>query len=61
VVTFRFENHGAIDGLNFRTHCAPSIAFTFASDGSSMPAAKVTIGHAGTNPGSDPFTIARGA
>ena len=32
-ITFRFENHGAIDGLNFRTHCAPSIAFTFVSDG----------------------------
>ena len=32
-ITFRFENYGAIDGLNFRTLCAPSIAFTFLSDG----------------------------
>ena len=58
-ITFRFENHGAIDGLNFRTHCAPSITFTFLSDGVSMPASDVTIGHSPTNPASDPFTIAR--
>jgi hypothetical protein len=59
-ITFRFENHGAIDGLNFRTRCAPSIAFTFLSDGRSLASNKVTIGHAGTNPTADPFTIVRG-
>jgi hypothetical protein len=58
-ITFRFENHGAIDGLNFRTHCAPSINFTFLADGTVLPAGKVTIGHSATNPASDPFTIAR--
>jgi hypothetical protein len=59
-ITFRFENHGAIDGLNFRTHCAPSIAFTFLSDGQSLAPNEVTIGRSGTNPASDPFTIVRG-
>lgn len=59
-ITFRFENHGGIDGLNFRTHCAPSIDFTFVSDGGSLAASKVTIGRTGTNPTSDPFTISRG-
>jgi hypothetical protein len=60
VITFRFENHGAIDGLNFRTHCAPSIDFSFLSDGTALAANEVTIGHTGMNPASDPFSIARG-
>ena len=59
-IAFRFENHGAIDGLNFRTRCAPSISFTFVSDGNMLPTSKVTIGHGGVNPASDPFSIARG-
>jgi len=59
-ITFRFENHGAIDGLNFRTHCAPSISFSFTSDGNVLAASKVTIGRAGTNPATDPFTVSRG-
>jgi hypothetical protein len=58
-ITFRFENHGAIDGLNFRTHCAPAIAFTFVSDGSMLAANKVTIGHDSTNPATNPFSISR--
>ena len=58
-ITFRFENHGAIDGLNFRTRCAPSITFDLGSDGGSLPAAQVTIGRGGTHPATDPFTIAR--
>jgi len=59
MITFRFENYGGIDGLNFRTHCAPSIAFTFVTDGNVLPANKVTIGRDGSNPASDPFSIAR--
>ena len=59
MITFRFENHGAIDGLNFRTHCAPAMTFSFVSDGTVLPAGGVTIGHNGTNPATDPFTIAR--
>ena len=59
-ITFRFENHGAIDGVNFRTRCAPQITFSFVSDGRLLPANKVTIGHDATNPATDPFSIARG-
>jgi len=58
-ITFRFDNHGAIDGLNFRTVCAPSITFTFGSDGSGLPPVDVTIGRGATHPASDPFTIDR--
>ena len=53
-ITFRFDNHGAIDGLNFRTRCAPSITFSFVSDGRLDAGGEVTIGHGGTNPGDRP-------
>lgn len=59
MITFRFENYGGIDGLNFRTQCAPAIAFTFVSDGNLLPANKVTIGRGGSNPTADPFSIDR--
>jgi hypothetical protein len=59
MITFRFENYGGIDGLNFRTRCAPSIAFTFVSDGNVLPASRVNIGHGSSNPTTDPFSIAR--
>lgn len=59
-ITFRFGNYGAIDGLNFRARCAPSIGFGFGSDGKMMPADKVTIGHSAVNPATNPFEISRG-
>jgi hypothetical protein len=58
-LTFRFGNYGAVDGLNFRVACAPSIGFGFASDGTMMPASKVTIGHSAVNPATNPFEISR--
>jgi hypothetical protein len=58
-ITFRFGNYGAIDGLNFRVSCAPSIGFGFASDGTTMPVGKVTIGHSAVNPATNPFEISR--
>jgi hypothetical protein len=58
-ISFLFTNYGHIDGLNFFTHCAPSIAFAFQSDGVTVPGKKVTIGHLGLHPAGDPFTIAR--
>ena len=59
-IAFSFNNYGAIDGLNFRTLCAPSITFTLVSDGISMPVEFVKIGSGAVNPSSDPFSIARG-
>ena len=58
-LTFRFGNYGAVDGLSFRVACAPSIGFGFASDGHTMPASKVTIGHSAVNPATNPFEIPR--
>jgi hypothetical protein len=58
-ISFLFTNYGHIDGLNFHTHCVPSITFAFQSDGVTVPPAKITIGHAGVHPKTDPFTITR--
>jgi hypothetical protein len=60
-ITFRFENHGAIDGLNFRTYCASSMEFTFVGDGETMPADSIKIGAGGVTPDTNPFTITRTA
>jgi hypothetical protein len=59
VIVFRFENHGAIDGLDFRTSCSPSIRFTFVGDGDKLPADAVQIGRGGVQPDGNPFTITR--
>lgn len=58
-ITFLFKNYGHIDGLNFHTRCAPSISFSFQSDGSEAPPSKIVIGHSGVHPPTDPFTISR--
>ena len=58
-VSFLFTNYGHVDGLDFMTHCAPSITFAFQSDGVTVPPHKITIGHGGSHPATDPFTISR--
>ena len=57
-ITFFFKNYGAIDGIDFRTHCAPSVSFSFQSDGATSPASKIVIGSQATHPSSNPFSIA---
>ena len=58
-ITFLFKNYGYIDGLDFHTHCAPSISFSFQSDGKTAPPQKIVIGHNGVHPPGDPFVISR--
>lgn len=58
-VSFQFNNYGHIDGLDFRTHCAPALQFNFQADGHQLPASRVVIGHEDRHPDTDPFTIWR--
>ncbi len=58
-ITFLFKNYGLIDGVDFHTTCAPSIKFSFQSDGGESPTAKIVIGKNGVHPPTDPFEIAR--
>ncbi len=59
VITFLFKNYGGIDGLDFYTHCAPSITFSYQSDGVTSPSNKIVIGLNGVNPPTDPFLVSR--
>jgi hypothetical protein len=58
-ITFLFNNYGSIDGLDFFTHCSPSITFAFQSDGTTSPPSKIVIGKNGVHPPSDPFVASR--
>jgi hypothetical protein len=58
-ITFQFNNFGHIDGLDFRTYCAPAIGMGFNADGHWMPANRVVIGHGDHHPDSNPFRIVR--
>ena len=58
-MTFLFKNYGGIDGVNFHTHCAPSIQFAFQSDGKTTPPSHIVIGRNNHHPKHNPFTITR--
>ena len=58
---FRFNNYGGVDGFDFATHCAPFLAFGFASDGHVVPTGHISIGAAAATPLVIPFVIARTA
>jgi hypothetical protein len=59
MITFSFKNYGFIDGLDFFTHCAPSITFNYQSDGVGSPPSKIVIGGNAVHPPTDPFLISR--
>jgi hypothetical protein len=56
---FSFNNYGHIDGIDFRTACAPALAFSFQRGGIEVPAGHVFLGDEARHPDSDPFRIAR--
>ena len=61
VVTFRFVNYGHMDGIDFRTCCAPSISFAFQRGGASLPVSRIFVGEDRLNPRHDGFRIYRTA
>jgi hypothetical protein len=58
-ITYRFTNHGLLDGLNLRTACATRLSFTGLMAGSKLPLGRIWIGRAGIHPLSNPFVITR--
>ena len=58
-ITFRFNNSGHIDGLNFRTHCASALEMGFQADDHRLPANRIVIGHNDQHPDNNPFRIVR--
>jgi hypothetical protein len=60
-VTYRFVNHGRLDGLNFTTECATRLAIGGRMNGALLPVRRIWIGHAGRHPLQNPFVILRRA
>jgi hypothetical protein len=58
-LTYRFVNHGRIDGLNFRTACARRITIGGSMNGSRLPVGRIWIGRSNLHPLENPFSITR--
>ncbi len=58
-VTFRFENYGRIDGIDFLVGCSNKITVHAQINGRPIPSSQVFLGHAPTNPTSVPFVAER--
>jgi hypothetical protein len=60
-VTYRFANHGRIDGLDFTTDCATRLGVRGRLNGVLLPVRRIWLGHAGRHPLQNPFVILRRA
>jgi hypothetical protein len=60
-VSYRFVNHGRLDGLDFTTECATRLAAGGRMNGTLLPVRRIWIGHAGRHPLQNPFVILRAA
>lgn len=58
-ITYRFVNHGHLDGLDIRTACASRLTVTGSMDGTRLPASRIWIGAGGAHPLGVPFAILR--
>jgi hypothetical protein len=58
-MTYRFVNHGHIDGVRFRVDCARTVHFSVAADGKELSPAHVFLGTEGRRPSSNPFAVER--
>lgn len=60
-VTYRFRNHGRLDGLDFTTECATRLGFAGRMNGVPLSVRRIWIGHLGIHPLQNPFAVARRA
>ncbi len=58
-VTYRFVNHGGLDGLNFTSACATRLGISAKMSGALLPVRRIWIGRAGRHPLQNPFVILR--
>jgi hypothetical protein len=58
-LTYRFVNHGRIDGLDFTTACATRLMFRGSVAGTRLRPGRIWIGHAGRHPLQNPFVVLR--
>jgi hypothetical protein len=60
-LTYRFRNHGGLDGLDFTTECATRLGVGGRMNGVPLPVRRIWLGHAGRHPLQNPFVILRAA
>ena len=58
-VTYRFTNHGRIDGLDIRTACASRISFNGLMSGAKLPVGRIWVGRTAAHPLQNPFVVTR--
>jgi len=58
-LTYRFVNHGRIDGLDFRTACATHLRIAGSMAGARLPTGRIWLGARGRHPLQNPFVILR--
>lgn len=59
VLTFRFDNHGWVDGVDFTTTCTPALVVGLQADGARIEPRFIHLGDRKAHPGVDPFRIRR--
>ena len=59
VLTFRFNNYGGVDGVDFTTSCTPGLKVGLKDDGKTFQTRYIHLGPKNAHPGSDPFLIRR--
>jgi ABC-type transport system substrate-binding protein len=58
-ITYKFNNYGHVDGLDFRTACAHRVTFSGSAAGAKLPISRIWIGHRNQHPLENPFVIIR--
>lgn len=58
-LTYRFVNHGRVDGLDFTTACAERLVVGGSLNGAKLPIGRIWVGAAGNHPLQNPFVIRR--
>ncbi len=58
-VSYRFRNHGRLDGLDFTTECATRLGVSGRLNGVLLGVRRIWIGHYGVHPLQNPFVVAR--
>lgn len=59
ILTYRFVNHGRVDGLDFTTACAERLVIGGSMNGVKLPIGRIWVGARGHHPLQNPFVIRR--
>lgn len=60
VLSFRFVNHGRVDGIDFTDRCAVHTGFALNRGGHRLATSDVYLGRSGAHPATNPFSRVRG-